>query len=65
MVGDGQRGVVRQHDPARTDADFTRSLRDVADRHRSGGAGDPNHVVMLGEPIAMVAPALGMLGEIA
>ena len=36
----------------------------MGDHHRGGGAGDPRHAVMLGEPEAAVAPALGMLRKV-
>ena len=36
----------------------------MADDDRGRGAGDPGHVVVLGQPVALVAPALGVLREI-
>ena len=38
--------------------------RDMGDDDRGGGAGDARHVVVLGEPVAVEAEALGMAGEI-
>ena len=41
-----------------------RAARDVADHDRSRGAGDAAHVVMLGQPVALIAPAFGVPGEV-
>ena len=41
-----------------------RAARDVADHHGRGGAGDAGHVVVLGEPEAVVAPAFRMPGQV-
>ncbi|MNN21223.1 hypothetical protein D3C81_1345350 [compost metagenome] len=64
LFGDLQRRVIGQHDAAGADADGRRATGDMADQHRSGGAGDAGHVVVLGQPEAAVAPALGVLGQI-
>ena len=64
LLGDDQRRMVGQHDAAGADADGRRAAGDMADDHRGGGAGDARHVVVLGEPVAGEAPALGMAGEI-
>ncbi len=37
---------------------------DVTDDDSGRGAGDAGHVVMLSQPVTMVAPAFGMLGKI-
>ena len=39
--------------------------RDKANGDRRGCAGDADHVVVFGKPVAGVAPMLGVLGEIA
>ena len=57
LLGDHERRVVREHDPARADADRARARRDVGDHDRRRGARDPERVVMLGEPEALEAPA--------
>ena len=64
LLGDDQRRVVGEHDPARADADRRRAGGDVSDRNRGRGAGDAGHVVVLGEPEAAVAPALGVPREV-
>ena len=37
---------------------------DVRDDDRRRRAGDAGHVVVLGQPVALVAPALGVPGEV-
>jgi hypothetical protein len=64
LLGDHERRVVGQHDPACADADRVRPLGDEADRHRRRGAGDPREVVVLGQPEAVVAERLGPLREL-
>ena len=64
LLGDDQRRVVGQHDPAGAHADGRGARRDVADHDRGGGAGDARHVVVLGVPEAPVAPPLGVAGEV-
>ena len=59
-----QRRVVRQHDPARADADRLGAARDMADHDRGRRARDPDHVVVLRQPVAPVAPAFRVLREI-
>ncbi len=51
--------MVRQHDPARTDPDRLRGPRDMPDHHGGGGTRDARHVVVLGQPVAAIARALG------
>ena len=60
LLGDHQRRVVGQHDAAGADADGRGAGGHVADDHRGRGAGDAGHVVVLGQPEAAVAPALGV-----
>ena len=64
LLGDHERRMVRQHDPAGADANRLRARRDVRDHDRRRGARDARGVVMLGEPEAPVAPALRVLREI-
>ena len=65
LLGDDQRRMIGQHDPARAHTDRLRARRDMAEDDRCRRAGDPRHVVMLGHPEAAIAPALGMGREIA
>ena len=64
LLDDLQRRMVRQHDAAGANPDRRRPSADVTDQHCGRRAGDTRHVVMLGNPEALVAPTLGVLGEI-
>jgi hypothetical protein len=64
LLGHLQRCVVRQHDPACADADGGSTARDMADQHRGRGAGDAWHVVVLGQPVAVIAQGLGVPGQV-
>ena len=64
LLGDDQGRVVRQHDAAGPDADGLRRRRHRADDDRGRSAGDARHVVVLGQPEAFVAEALGLAGQI-
>ena len=64
LLGDLQRRMVGQHDPAGADADRSRCRRDMADHHRRRRAGDPRHAVMFRAPIAAIAKRFGMPREI-
>ncbi|MPN03759.1 hypothetical protein SDC9_150993 [bioreactor metagenome] len=59
-----QRCVIGQHDAAGTDPDGGCGGCNVTNDHRSGCAGDTRHVVMLGQPVAVIAKVLGVTGEI-
>src|SRR5580658_11220686 len=48
--------MIWQHDAAGPDANRLGAARDVRDHDGSSGAGDPGHVVVLGNPKAMIAP---------
>lgn len=63
LLGDLQRGVVGQHDPARSDADAFRRPADMGQHHRCRRAAHALHAVMLGHPIAVVSGAFGMGGQ--
>ena len=65
LLGDHQRRMVRQHHPAGADADGFRAAGDVADHDGGRGTRDAGHVVMLGEPVALVAECFGVLREVA
>ena len=64
LLGDQQRGMVRQHNAAGADTDIARAGRDVGQRHRRRGAGNPGQVVVFGHPITPVAERLDMPREI-
>ena len=64
LLGDHQRRVVGQHDAAGPNADRLRAGRDMGHDHGGGGTGDAGHVVMFGEPVAAVAPILGVAREV-
>ncbi len=64
LLGDDQGRVVGQHDAAGADPDGRGPPGDVGDDHRGGGAGDAGHAVVLGEPEAVEAPALGVLSQV-
>jgi len=62
-LGDAERRVVRQHDAAGANADALGAAGDVADHEFRAAAGEADEVVMLGIPRAVVAEAVGRLGE--
>ena len=64
LLGDHERRVIREHDPAGADPDRRSSGGDVSDDDRSRRARHRRHVVVLGEPIAVIAPPLCMLGQV-
>ena len=59
LLGDHEGGVIGQHHAARSDADAGRRGGEVGHQHRRRGAGDRRHVVMLGDPEAVVPEVLG------
>ena len=64
LLGDDERRVVGQHDAAGADPDRRRAAGHMGDDDRRRRAGDAGHVVMLGQPVAVIAPALGVLREV-
>ena len=64
MLRDDERRGVQKHDAARAHADAFRFARDMADDDRSRRARNARNITMLGQPVAMVAPLLGMLRQI-
>ncbi|MNC29208.1 hypothetical protein D3C75_774490 [compost metagenome] len=64
LLGDHQGRVVRQHDAAGPQPQGAGGAGQMADEHGGGGTGDPRHVVMFRQPVAVIAPALGMPGQI-
>jgi len=57
--------MVGQHDAAGTHADRARGRRHMAHHHGGGCAGNSAHAMVLGQPIALVAPGLGVLRQVA
>ena len=64
LLGNHKRGMVGQHDPARTDANLGRARSDMADDDRGSGAGDARHVVVFRQPETVIAQLLRMPREI-
>jgi hypothetical protein len=60
LFGDDERRVIREHDASRSNANARGARRDVSDHHRRRRTRDAWHVVMLGEPEAVVAQLLGV-----
>ena len=65
LFGDLQGRVVRQHDAAGPDPDARCTGPHVTDQHRRGRAADAGHVVVLGQPEAVVAAAAPRAGPTA
>src|SRR5690606_8480974 len=59
VLGDLQRRVVGQHDPAGANADTARLPGDGPDEHGGGHRREGRGVVVLGNPVARVAQVLG------
>ena len=64
LLCNDQRRMVGQHDAAGAHADGGGATGNVTDDHGSGGASHARDVVMLGHPVAVVAPLLRMLCQI-
>ena len=64
LLGDHEWRVVGKHDPTRADSDRRRPGSNVRDHDRGRRAGDAGRVVVLGDPIAVVSPLLGVLCEV-
>ncbi len=65
LLCDDEWRVVGQHDPAGPDPDGARRAGDIGDDDRRRGTGDARHVVVLGQPVTLIAERLGMDGELA
>jgi len=63
LLGHDERRVVGQHDAPGAHADRAGVARDVPHQHDGRRARHAFEVVVLGDPVAQVAPALGGLGE--
>ena len=57
LLGDDERRVIRQHDAAGAHTYRRRLPCHGADDDRGGRARDRRNVVMLGQPVAVIAPA--------
>ncbi len=64
LLGDDQRGVVRQHDAAGADPDGAGAGGDMGECDRGRSTGYARHVVMLGHPISRIAQCLDVAGQI-
>ena len=56
--------VVRQHDAACTDPNGAGASRHMANQNRCGGAGNARHAVVLRQPVALITPGFGVLGQV-
>jgi hypothetical protein len=63
LLGDGERGVIGQHDAAGAQPDRGGVGGYVSDQHARRGRGDGAHVVVLGVPDPPVAPRLCPPGQ--
>src|ERR1700692_616288 len=54
LLGNGQRGMIRQHDTARADANPRCSIGNVANQNGSRRTRDPSNIVMFSQPEAFV-----------
>ena len=59
LLGHHERGVIRQHHPARPDPDVSRGGGDHGDQHRRVRGCHGGHVVVLGHPVAAEAERVG------
>jgi hypothetical protein len=64
LLGDDERRVVRQHHAAGADPDPLSGGGERRRQHRGRRARDPRHVVVLGDPVAVIAESLGDAGEV-
>ena len=64
LLGDDERRVVRQHHAARPDPDRGGRGGQLGGQHRRRRAGDPGHVVVLGDPVAVISEALDVPHEL-
>jgi hypothetical protein len=55
---------VRQHHAAAADPEARGDRRDLADHDFRAGAGQAGGAVVLGDPVAVVAEAVGQAGEV-
>lgn len=60
LLGDHIGRMVGQHDPTGADTDRAGALGDMGQHDRRGGAGDARHVVVFGNPEAVIAPGFGV-----
>src|SRR5262249_51025900 len=64
LLGDDQRGMIGQHDPACAETYACRAAGEIADDHGGRGTGDACHIVVFGYPIAIESEPLGVLRQI-
>ncbi len=63
LLGDHERRVVGQHHPATADPDPLGGRGEQGDDDRRVGRGHRRHVVVLGDPVALVAVLVGGAGQ--
>src|SRR5579864_239165 len=61
---DDDRRMIWQHDSAGANTHGAGASGNISDDDRRCGAGDANHVVVLGQPEAAIAPTFSVLGQI-
>ena len=64
LLGNHQRRMVRQHHTARAHANGRCTARQITDQHRGRGTGDAVHVVVFGNPKAVIAKLFHVLRQI-
>ena len=65
LLGDGERGMVGEHDAAGAEADGVGVGADMGDEHAGGRGGDRGHVVVLGVPDTSISPVARRAGRAA
>ncbi len=63
LLGDLERRIMGEHHPARADADVARLARHLSDEDLRAGAREGIAVVVLGQPVAVIAQRIARLGE--
>jgi hypothetical protein len=64
LFGDHDRRVIWEHDSAGAHANGLGASGNISDDDRSSSAGDPDHVVVLGQPETAITPTLNVLRQI-
>ena len=64
LLGNHQRCMIWKHDPAGADPNFFSLTADIGDDDRGGRTGNTGQIMMLGQPITMVAPLFRVSGKI-
>jgi hypothetical protein len=64
LLGDLERAVMAQHDPARADPQMPGLGRHQRHHDLGRAPGEPGRSVVLGQPVAAKAEAIGMAGQL-